>query len=403
MKRLFSPSFIVWLAESAPDGLRLRVLRRQPLRQRQGPPATAPTELDALCEAARRRSPSGWPTRRRSSRSGGRSRSSAAASELATIAAATISRTEGTSSRATTSCIFGAARAACSATSRRCVGAQRLEPARAGPARAASRGGGTAPARRRGSPSGAPRERSRSARSACSCEVAALDRRHGSAPAPRAAGRLAPASPRRAARRRSGPRRRRSPSGRARPGGPPRAAAGALSAIRSSSRSGARKAAGGTPIDDERAEPARARPGRRRARAAARAGALASFAAEHRRRGDPRLQRRAPRSGARSPTGQRGEPPARSRGPAGGAGAASARRPRPLPAPRPAPRAPGREQSAQAAASAGSRRAPGRAGGSPGSPTTWSAPAEASRTTASGLGEHRRRGSPARSARPGGP
>ena len=37
MKRLFSPSFIVWLTEAGPEGLRLRVLRGQPLRQHEGP------------------------------------------------------------------------------------------------------------------------------------------------------------------------------------------------------------------------------------------------------------------------------------------------------------------------------------------------------------------------------
>ena len=38
MKRLFSPKFIVWLSEAAPQGVAFECVGRQPLRQPQGPP-----------------------------------------------------------------------------------------------------------------------------------------------------------------------------------------------------------------------------------------------------------------------------------------------------------------------------------------------------------------------------
>ena len=125
LRQLFSPTFIVWLTEAAPEEVRLRARRRHPLLLRQRPqgerrrprPIAAATAAPWRRGCARRRS----EYERRSSppRPGTAQKPASRTSALAIRPAAIISRTEGTRTRATTSWIFGAARAARSSTARR--------------------------------------------------------------------------------------------------------------------------------------------------------------------------------------------------------------------------------------------------------------------------------------------
>ena len=135
LRRLFSPTFIVWLGEEAPKKFAFELVDGTLCCYVNGHKKTA-AELDAIRAASAavatrlreeawkqaapertglpvrlmRRSPLGAPEAQKPL-----SRTSA----LAIRAAVIISRTEGTRTRATTSWIFGAARAARSSTARR--------------------------------------------------------------------------------------------------------------------------------------------------------------------------------------------------------------------------------------------------------------------------------------------
>ena len=119
MKRLFSPTFIVWLTEQTPKDFAFEFSAGSLCVNVKGHYDSA-AELDQLCARRRRgRQATRLRSRRVSSRGPAARTSGSSEPELATIAAATISSTDGTSSSATTSCIFGAARAARSVIRRR--------------------------------------------------------------------------------------------------------------------------------------------------------------------------------------------------------------------------------------------------------------------------------------------
>ena len=114
LRQLFSPSFIVWLTDSAPEkfafefvGGHLCCYVHGQLAQRRR------ARLDA------RRDHRGRHPAAPGGRGVGIQKPARRTSALAISAAAIISRTEGTRTSATTSWIFGAARAAASSTSRR--------------------------------------------------------------------------------------------------------------------------------------------------------------------------------------------------------------------------------------------------------------------------------------------
>ena len=120
MKRLFSPSFIVWLTESTPEDFAFEFSAGSLCVNVKATTTAPPSSTGSAPRPAR--SPGASSAKRRSRPAPPKVHAQNQGSsdpELAMIAAATISSTDGTRSRATTSCIFGAARAARSATSRR--------------------------------------------------------------------------------------------------------------------------------------------------------------------------------------------------------------------------------------------------------------------------------------------